>query len=244
MVGTYGKYPDGTKSWGGYSDYTRIPGHFVIQLSDISLPSHIVAPMLCAGVTMYSPLKRNGCGPGKSVGIIGLGGLGHFGVLFAKALGADRVVAISRRSNKRADAEKMGAEYIATAEDEDWDKTHAMSLDLIISTVSEPNMPLERYLGLLKMHGSFIQCGLPEDKLPAFHAFSLIGKGVKIGGSLIGTPKEIRECIELADRTQLKSWVNVWPMSKVNEALVAFEEGKPRYRFVLVNEKHAQMPAQ
>ncbi|KAA8909545.1 hypothetical protein FN846DRAFT_794127 [Sphaerosporella brunnea] len=245
LVGTYGsKYPDGTKSFGGYADYTRVSGHFVIQLSDISLPSHLVAPMLCGGVTVYSPLKRNGCGPGKRVGIVGFGGLGHFGVLFAKALGADKVVAISRKANKRADAEKMGAEYIATDEDENWEQTYAGSLDLIVCTVSSPNMPLQGYLSLLRTHGTFIQVGAPEDKLPAISAFSLIGRGVKMVGSLIGTPREIREMIELADRKGVRSWVNLWPMSKVNEAVVAFGEGKPRYRFVLVNEKHAEMPTE
>jgi alcohol dehydrogenase (NADP+) len=244
MVATYGsKYPDGSKSYGGYADYTRVPGHFVIQLSDISLPSHIVAPMMCGGVTVYSPLKRYGCGPGKSVGIVGLGGLGHFGVLFAKALGADKVVAISRKASKREDAEKMGAQYIATDDDENWDQTHAFSLDLIISTVSGPNMPFAKYLNLLKPGGQFIQVGAPEDQLPGINAFALILRRVKIGGSLIGTPEEIREMVELADRKNIQSWVNLWPLSKVNEALIAFDQGKPRYRFVLVNEKHAEMPS-
>lgn len=93
--------------------------------------------MLCAGVTTYSPLKKNGCGPGKRVGIVGIGGLGHFGILWAKALGAAKVVAISRRADKKADVLKLGAdEYIATSEDKDWAETHARSLDLIVSTVS------------------------------------------------------------------------------------------------------------
>jgi alcohol dehydrogenase (NADP+) len=93
--------------------------------------------MLCGGVTLYSPLKHNGCGPGKKVGIIGVGGLGHFGVLFAKAMGADKVVAISRRLNKSEDSLKMGADlYIATEDEPDWATKHARSLDLIVSTVS------------------------------------------------------------------------------------------------------------
>ncbi|KAI5851036.1 hypothetical protein BZA05DRAFT_430378 [Tricharina praecox] len=236
--------PDGSMSYGGYADYARVPSHFVIQLSHISLPSEIIAPMLCGGVTVYSPLARNGCGPGKKVGIVGLGGLGHFGVLFARALGADTVVAISRKASKRADALKMGADlYISTDEDENWAKTHARSLDLIVCTVSSPNMPLDGYLNLLRTHGQFIQVGAPEDKLPALSAMVLIGRGVKVGGSMIGSPNEIREMIELADKKAVHSWVNLWPMTKVNEAVVAFEEGAPRYRFVLVNEKHAEMPA-
>lgn len=129
--------------------------------------------MMCGGVTIYSPLVRNGCGPGKKVGIVGLGGLGHFGVMFAKALGADKVVAISRKASKRTDALKMGADlYISTDEDPNWFKTHARSLDLLISTVSSPNMPLRGYLSLLRTHGTFIQVGAPEDSLPALSAVS------------------------------------------------------------------------
>lgn len=93
--------------------------------------------MLCAGITTYSPLKKNGCGPGKRVGIIGIGGLGHFGILWAKAFGADYIVAMSRRADKKADALELGAdEYIATSEDKDWAKAYTRSLDLIVSTVS------------------------------------------------------------------------------------------------------------
>jgi D-arabinose 1-dehydrogenase-like Zn-dependent alcohol dehydrogenase len=116
--------------------------------------------MLCGGVTVYSPLKANGCGPGKTVGIVGVGGLGHFGVLFAKALGADRVVGISRKSDKKGDALALGAdEYIATSDDADWATKNKRSLDLIISTISSEKMPLTDYLGLLKTKGTFIQVG-------------------------------------------------------------------------------------
>lgn len=101
------------------------------------------------------------------MGIVGTGGLGHFGILFAKALGADRVIAFSRKSDKRADALRMGAdEYISTDEDMDWGKTHSNTLDLIISTVSSPKMPLQQYLMLLKYRGEFIQVGAPEDVIP------------------------------------------------------------------------------
>jgi len=99
--------------------------------------------MLCAGVTTYSPLRRNGCGPGKKVGVIGLGGLGHFAVMWAKALGADKVVAISRKVNKQADAISLGADaYIATDDDHDWIKNNTRSLDIILSTVSSSKVLL------------------------------------------------------------------------------------------------------
>ena len=120
--------------------------------------------MLCGGITTYSPLKRNGCGPGKTVGVVGIGGLGHFAILFAKALGADRVVAISRKSDKKADALKLGADdFIATGEDEDWVTRHGQSLDLIVSTASSSKMPIAGYCSLLRYHGTFIQLGAPED---------------------------------------------------------------------------------
>lgn len=118
QVSTYGsKYPSGAISQGGYGNYHRCPSHFVFKIPD-GLPSAEAAPMLCGGITVYSPLKNFGCGPGKRVGIVGVGGLGHFGIIFAKALGADRVVGISRKSDKRRDALQMGADlYIATDDD-------------------------------------------------------------------------------------------------------------------------------
>lgn len=152
-------FPEGGKSYGGYADYHRAHQHFTFKIPD-GLKSEYAAPMLCAGITVYSPLKHHGCGPGKSVGIVGVGGLGHFGVLFAKALGADKVVGISRKNEKRAEVLKLGADdYIATADDLDWTKKHAQSLDLIVSTVSSSNMPMTDYLSLLKTGGTLVQVG-------------------------------------------------------------------------------------
>ena len=240
MVGTYnGKYVDGSKSYGGYSDYARVPSHFVIRIPS-SIPSADAAPMLCGGITAYSPLKKNGCGPGKKVGIVGVGGLGHFGILYAKALGADSITAISRTSSKKEDALKLGADkYIATNEDESWNKQHARSLDLIVSTVSSPSMPLEKYLQLLRTNGQFIQVGAPEDRLPAFNVFSLIQKGSKIGGSAIGAPHEIEEMLELSVKKGVKPWVVERPLREANKAVGDMDKGKARYRYVLVNEGNA-----
>lgn len=160
-VNTYGSvYPgDEGKSYGGYADYNRTNGHFVIPIPE-GLASEDAAPMLCGGITVFSPLKNNGCGPGKTVGIVGVGGLGHFGVLFAKALGADKVVGISRKNEKRDEVLALGADhYIATDDDPDWVKENAKSLDLIVGTVSSGKMPLAKYLRLLKTGGDFIQVG-------------------------------------------------------------------------------------
>lgn len=195
--------------------------------------------MLCGGITVFSPLRENGCGPGKKVGIIGVGGLGHFGILFAKALGADRVVGISRRGDKREDVLKMGADaYIATEEEKNWHRTHSRTLDLIICTVSSPQMPLSRYLALLRTKGTFIQVGAPEDKLPEMSAFAFIAKGVKMGGSMIGSPTEIEEMLQLAAEKGIKPWINKYSMKDANRAVVDFEKGVPRYRITLVNERN------
>jgi alcohol dehydrogenase (NADP+) len=196
--------------------------------------------MLCGGVTVYSPLKNNGCGPGKTVGIVGVGGLGHFGLIFAKALGADKVVAISRTDAKKEDALKIGADdFIATAE-KDWATKHAGTIDLIVSTVSSPKMPLGQYLQLLRNHGTFVQVGAPEDELPGFSAFALIAKGASIKGSIIGPPSEIKEMLALVAEKKLKPWIQERSMKEANKAVVDMEGGKARYRYVLVNEKHAE----
>lgn len=160
-VNTYGSvYPNGEgKSYGGYADYNRTNGRFVFPIPE-KLSSADAAPLLCAGVTVYSPLKRNGCGPGKSVGIIGIGGLGHLGIMFAKALGADKVVAISRKASKKDEALALGADqYIATDDDVDWSKANRRSLDLIISTASTSDMPLQQYLEIVAAGGTYIQIG-------------------------------------------------------------------------------------
>ncbi|KAJ5660713.1 NADP-dependent alcohol dehydrogenase 7 [Penicillium longicatenatum] len=238
MVGTYnGTYANGGKSFGGYSLYNRSPSHFVVKIPD-ALSSADAAPMLCGGITTYSPLRQNGCGPGKKVGIIGVGGLGHFGILFAKALGADRVVAISRKGNKREDALKLGADaYIATDEDEDWAKNNAQSLDLIISTVSSSKMPILGYTQMLRTRGTFIQLGAPEDGGLEIPAFALIIKGIKLGGSLIGSPDDIREMLELAAAKNIKPWIEERPMKEANQAIQDMDAGKARFRYVLVNEQ-------
>lgn len=244
IMGTYnGRYPDEqrSKSYGGFAEYWRGPAHFVVKIPD-ALPSAEAAPLLCAGVTVFSPLRKYGAGPGKSVGIVGIGGLGHLGVLFAKALECDRVVGISRTSGKRKDTiEGLGADdFIATAEDPKWARKHARSLDVIICTVSSPDMPLSAYLRLLKTDGVFVQVGAPEQPLPPVMAFSLISKSVKITGSNIGSPEDIRQMLKLAAEKRVLPWIQKRDMKDVNNALADMHAGKARYRYVLMNEKESQ----
>ncbi|MCJ1479972.1 hypothetical protein MMC06_000126 [Schaereria dolodes] len=241
MVGTYNaQYPEAHgagKSYGGYANYCRAPSHFVFKIPD-AIPSEDAAPMLCGGITVFSPLSKNGAGPGKKVGIVGIGGLGHFGLLYAKALGCDEVVAISRTSAKKADAIKMGASrFIATDEDPDWATDHALSLDLIVSTVSSPHIPLEQYLQLLRVNGQLIQVGAPEDRVPPFNAFSLIHSGVKMGGSCIGSPDEIRHMLRLSAEKGVKPWVQTRGMGEANRAVVDMVANRARYRYVLINDE-------
>ncbi|KAL4869689.1 hypothetical protein BDV12DRAFT_185012 [Aspergillus spectabilis] len=243
IVGTYNsRYPDGSKAYGGYANRWRGPGNFVFSIPE-KLSSAAAAPLLCGGVTVFAPLRRFGAGPGKRVGIIGIGGLGHMGLLFAKAMGSDSVTAISRSSSKKGDAlgnppGGLGADvFIATGENKNWAKKHARSLDLIICTVSGENMPLSGYLRLLKRNGVFVQVGAPEEPLPALRAFSLIQKGVKVTGSNIGSPGDIRAMLALAAEKGVVPWVQTRPMEEVNVALAEMHGGKARYRYVLENGK-------
>jgi alcohol dehydrogenase (NADP+) len=241
-VSTYNsKYPDGSYSMGGYATHSRVDEHFVVRIPE-ALPSAAAAPMLCGGITVYSPLKKWGAGPGKKVGIVGVGGLGHFGILFARALGADKVVAISRSGKKKADALTLGAHgFIATDEEEKWGRKHARTLDLIISTVSGAKMPLAQYLSLLRTDGTFVQVGAPEDKLPALNAFHFMSKGVKMTGSSIGSPAEIEEMLQFAADKGIRPMIEERPMSEADQAVRDMEDGKARYRYVLVNGEKANL---
>ncbi|KAI6781612.1 formaldehyde dehydrogenase-like protein [Emericellopsis cladophorae] len=234
-VGTYNsKHRNGGKSMGGYALYHRCPSHFVIKIPD-GLAPEAAAPMLCGGVTVYSPLKHFGCGPGKKVGVVGVGGLGHFAVLFAKALGADEVVGISRKADKKDDALALGCDdYIATSEDDGWETKNKSRFDLIISTVSSPKVPFTGYIGMLKMDGTMVQVGAPEEALP-LHAFSLIPGRRRLAGSMIGSPSDIRAMFQLAADKNVKPWIEQRPMSEANQAIIDFSAGKPRFRYVLVN---------
>lgn len=240
MITTYGAFHhNGGKTQGGHATYHRCPSALVVRIPE-GLASADAAPMLCGGVTVYSPLRHHGAGPGKTVGVLGVGGLGHFAVLFARALGASRVVGISRRADKRDEVLSMGAdEYIATGADASWAKTHANSLDIIISTVSSSDIPLADYLGLLRLDGTFVQVGNPDDGAFRLNPGPLLARRAKIAGSGIGSPDEIREMLQLAADKAIKPWVQLRPMAEANQAIVDVEEGKPRYRYVLVNPEQA-----
>lgn len=236
MVVTYNsKHFNGGKSMGGYANYHRCPSHFVVKIPE-GLASEQVAPMLCGGLTLYSPLRKFGCGPGKRVGIVGVGGLGHFGVVFAKAMGAEKVVGISRKAAKRGEVLQMGAdEYIATDDDQDWAKKHRGTLDLVVCTISSVKAPMLDYIGLLRRDGVLVQVGSPDDGQFTLPAGLLISRRASFTGSSIGSPGEMREMLDMAARTEAKFWIETRPMTEANEAILDMGAGKARFRYVLTN---------
>ncbi|RGP77603.1 nadp-dependent alcohol dehydrogenase [Fusarium longipes] len=231
---TYGgKHWCGTPSTGGYARYHRCPSRFVVKIPKGVAPEH-AAPMLCAGGTMYAPLKHYKT-EGRRVAIIGIGGLGHFGIMFARALGAAEVVAISRGADKKDDALALGADgHIATGE-EGWATKNAKRFDLIINTADGANMPWDEYLGLLKVDGTLVSVGAPEKAIP-INIFSLLPFRRSFSSASIATPDELRDMLQLAADKNLKPWVETRPMREANETLKDLQAGKPRFRYVLVNE--------
>jgi alcohol dehydrogenase (NADP+) len=236
MIDTYGSpWPDtGIVSQGGYSSHIRTHEHWVFPIPE-KLETTNVAPMLCAGITAYSPLVRNGCGPGKKVGIVGLGGIGHYGVMFAKALGAE-TWAISRSRAKEADALKLGADgYIATAE-EGWETPHKFTFDLIVNCAnSTKGFDLAKYLSMLDVHGRWVSVGLPEEEGPSLKPQDLLQNGVFMSASHLGSRREMLEMLQLAADKGLTSWVEEIPIGEegLKQAIVRMKKGDVRYRFTL-----------
>ncbi|KAI1497605.1 zinc-binding dehydrogenase [Biscogniauxia marginata] len=227
---------NGDKSYGGYATYHRTSGRFAYKIPE-GIESKHAATLMCAGVTMYAPLKHNGCGPGKKVGIVGLGGLGHYGVLLAKAMGAEKVIAISRKASKRNEALAMGADdYLATEDDAAWQKKYRGSLDLVLSTVASSKAPMGSYMKLLKFRGTLVQVGSPDDGNFSIPTNIMQGNRLNFTGSYFGSSAEMKELLELAADKRIKPWVEEIPMKNANQALVDMEAGKPRYRYCLVNE--------
>ncbi|KAK9479560.1 chaperonin 10-like protein [Lipomyces japonicus] len=237
QLDTYGStYPGGFVGQGGYASHVRVHEYFVFPIPD-ALETTLVAPMLCAGATAFSPLYRHGAGPGKKVGIIGIGGIGHFGILFAKALGAD-TWAISRSDAKKADCLKLGADGFIQTNEKDWNVPHELSFDLIVNCAnSNQNFDLDQYLSLLDVNGKFINVGLPEGDGFAFHPFKMLGNGALFGFSHIASRKEILAMLNIAAEKNLKPWIETIPVGEAGcgEALRRCHENDVRYRFTLTD---------
>jgi len=236
QIDTYGAtWPDtGIVTQGGYSSHVRTHEHWVFPIPE-ALSTEAAAPMLCAGITAYSPLVRNGAGPGKRIGVVGLGGIGHFALLFSKALGAE-TIAISRTHAKEADARAMGADGFIATEDKDWNEKHIMTFDLIVNTAnSTEGFDLTRYLSLLDVHGRFISVGMPEGAGMQVRAQDLSFNGVLMGASHLGSRREMIEMLQLAADKGVKSWVETIDISSkgLKEAVLRLKKNDVRYRFTM-----------
>jgi alcohol dehydrogenase (NADP+) len=218
-----------TSTQGGYSNKIVVNEDYVLKIpNDLPLPR--AAPLMCAGITLYSPLMHWNAGPGKKVAIIGLGGLGHMGVKIAHALGAE-VTVLSHSLNKQEDGRRMGADhFFATSDARTFEKLKG-SFDMIINTVSV-ELDMNSYLNLLRLDGTMVIVGLPEKEL-SFGASSLTNSRRRLAGSVIGGIHETQEMLEFCEKHKIYCDVELTPIQKVNEAYQRVVNSDVKYRFVI-----------
>ena len=219
-----------TRTQGGYSNKIVVDENYVLRIPD-NLPMDRAAPLLCAGITMYSPLMHWKAGPGKRVGIVGLGGLGHMGVKIAHASGAE-VSVLSHSHKKRDEAKKMGADkfYDTSSNTDSLEKLKGY-FDLIINTLSV-EIDWNRYLNLLALDGTMVVVGIPE-KETLLGASSLINPRRSLAGSVIGGIRESQEMLDFCSKYNIASDIELIPIQKVNEAYPRVVNSDVRYRFVI-----------
>jgi alcohol dehydrogenase (NADP+) len=230
MVGTYNAVErSGEKTYGGYSGAIVVDENYVLHIPD-SIPLDAAAPLLCAGITLYSPLRHWNAGPGKSVAVIGLGGLGHMGVKLAKAMGA-KVTVLSQSLKKMEDGLRLGAdEYYATSDPDTFAKL-AGSFDLILNTVSA-NLDLGDYLNLLAVDGTLVELGIPEHPMPV-PVFPLAAGRRSLSGSMIGGIPETQEMLDFCAEHDVRPEIEVVQPDYINEAYERVLASDVRYRFVI-----------
>jgi uncharacterized zinc-type alcohol dehydrogenase-like protein len=229
-VWTYnGRDREGAPTYGGYADRIVVDENYVLRMPN-DLPLDACAPLLCAGITLYSPLRHWKAGPGKRVAILGLGGLGHVGVKLAHALGAE-VTVLSQSLKKQADGKRLGADHFYATSDPATFTKLAGSLDLIISTVSA-QVDWNQYLSLLRVDGTMVVVGLPEKDTP-IGAFSLTARRRSLAGSQIGGIGETQEMLDFCSQNGVACDIEVVPIQRVNEAYERVLKSNVRYRFVI-----------
>jgi uncharacterized zinc-type alcohol dehydrogenase-like protein len=218
-----------TPTMGGYSNVITVDENYALHLPD-NLPLNATAPLLCAGITLYSPLSHWKTGPGKKVAIIGLGGLGHIGVKIAHAMGAD-VTVLSHSTKKEADAKRLGADHFFATSDVETFKKLTGSFNLIINTVSLA-IDWNAYLQLLAIDGAMVLLGIPDKDVPVSAQALIFGRH-SLAGSLIGGIKETQEMLDFCGKHTITSDIEIIAIDKVNEAYDRVVKSDVRYRFVI-----------
>lgn len=218
-----------TPTYGGYSTQIVVDENYVLRIPK-NLPLDKAAPLLCAGITTYSPLRHWKIKAGDKVAIVGLGGLGHMAVKIAAAMGAD-VTVLSTSDKKKSDAMKFGAKHFINTKDNQVFKDYANHFDFMINTAAG-NTDLNQYLTLLKLDGTMVLVGIPE-KPASLSAFPLIQKRRSLAGSCIGGIKETQEMLDFCGKHEITSDIELIPINKVNEAYERMVKGDVRYRFVI-----------
>jgi len=233
MVGTYnGPTPDAPgHTLGGYSEQIVVHERFVLRVTHPQEQLAAVAPLLCAGITVWSPLRHWNAGPGKKVGIVGIGGLGHMGIKLAHAMGA-HVVAFTTSASKRDDALALGADEVVISKDADAMAAQAKTLDLIINTVAAPH-DLDAFLQILKRDGTMVLVGAPDSPHPSPQVFNLIMKRRAIAGSMIGGIPETQEMLDFCAEHGIVSDIEMIRADEINGAYERMLKGDVKYRFVI-----------
>ena len=219
----------GGVTYGGYSKGIVVDQDFVLRLSD-KLDPAAAAPLLCAGITTYSPLRKWKVGRGQKVGVVGLGGLGHMALKFASAFGAD-VTLFTTSEGKLADAKRLGAHEVVISKDDAAMQKQQKRFDFIIDTVSAPH-DLNAYLTLLKRDGALVLVGIPPEPVP-IHAFHLVAPRRQLAGSLIGGIPETQEMLDFCADRGIACEIEMIPISKINEAYERMLKSDVKYRFVI-----------
>lgn len=232
FTGTYnGPMFGGENTYGGYSQSIVVKEHFVLKIRHDEKQLASVAPLLCAGITTYSPLRHWQAGPGKKVGIVGLGGLGHMGVKLAHAMGA-HVTLFTTSPAKVADGKKLGADEVCVSTDPAAMASLANQLDFILNTVAAPHN-LDAYLQLLKHDGTMTLVGAPDEPHPSPGVFNLILKRRQLAGSLIGGIRETQEMLDFCAQHGITSDIELIPMAYINTAYERMLKSDVKYRFVI-----------
>ena len=232
FVGTYnGPMFGGENTYGGYSDHIVVDERYVLQIRHREDQLAAVAPLLCAGITTYSPLAHWKVGPGQKVGIVGLGGLGHMGVKIAKAMGAT-VVLFTTSERKRDDARRLGADEVVVSKDPEQMAAQANTLDFILNTVAAQHN-LDPFLAALKRDGAMVLVGAPEHPHPSPTVFNLIMKRRTLAGSLIGGIAQTQEMLDFCAQHDIVSDIEPIAIDQIEQAYARMLKGDVKYRFVI-----------